>query len=163
MRLLGLFISLLYSLYLSFYSMRSLKFFCALFLLVSSCQVRSEKDKISRCLEYTYRDSNLVFSGIVSEAKFKLLMFDAKSIAYIKLQDKNRELTHTFSMCCYLQPGDSVWKNAGSMKHYAKRGNNITVFYPECGSQELRDSGVIYKNASYDLDCGRSEDAIIPY
>lgn len=97
-------------------------------------------------------DSKIHFVGIVKDCYFDE---SERGVPTITLSNERRVQMHAYTLCCYVTAGDSVWKLRGSLKYFVKRGDSISIFYPECGNIQVRDSGKTYFNPNYTMECGK--------
>lgn len=86
------------------------------------------------------------FSGIISKSYFKI---GEHGTPTVELADGKVIYLSTRSIICYTQPGDSIFKEKGSLKYLVKRRDSITIFYPECGQTLIMDSNKTLVNPDY--------------
>lgn len=98
--------------------------------------------------------NNQEFSGIVVDSYFDTNDRGSPKIVL----DNHSDVVGTYAhmLCRYLTRGDSIWKFRGSLKYYVKREGEISVFYPDCGKIQIRDTGVFFME-SYLNDCDKDK------
>lgn len=96
-------------------------------------------------------DTNTSFSGIVVD---NYMDENDRGIPTFILSNGVELQTDTHTMCCFAQPGDSIWKRKGSLKYYLKRKDSVIIFYPDCGNITVKDTGTEFNDA-FQSDCGK--------
>lgn len=80
------------------------------------------------------------FSGEIEDCYFQD-SHGGRGVPTIILTNGARYYSGTYTLICYAQAGDSIIKKTGTLKYIIKRGDSVTIFYPECGSIAIMDSG----------------------